>query len=277
MHVAIENGFGISPFALVDVEVASPGEVTVYRSSPEGTVKVRGGKVYVSGSTVVRDFEVPLNVTVRYWAVSSSGEQVDGPAETIVTTPWAWIHDADSPSVCLSISGTADESSLILEADSLKEVSRDLRGETAQVIGSRYPVVLGGGRQGAAGISMNLLARWEYLRDTLASMIDGGGVLCIRGILPDKWKFPEVGFLNASSIKLSTIDQYGEEPWWRASLSGELVRGPSRPIVFSVVTYDDVDAATSADGLTYDAAESTPHRLGLSYTDVDRSGTGAFK
>lgn len=275
MQVWPDASVGSAPFAIVVVEVASPREVTIYRSSPGGTVKVRGGKIHASGSTLVRDFEVPLNTKVRYWAVDSSGEQVDGPVETLVNTPYAWIHDADAPSVGLPIAGVEEDGCLILENDSLKDVTRDSRGETAQVIGSRYPVALGGGRHGGTGISMNLIACWESTRDAFASMIDGGGVLCIRGILRDKWKLPEVGFLNASSAKLSTIDEYGD-PWWRASLSGELVRGPTRPIVFSVVTYDDVDAALAAENFTYDSAEDATRPAEMTYTDVDRQGARSF-
>ncbi|MDO4888165.1 MAG: hypothetical protein Q3979_05620 [Actinomycetaceae bacterium] len=274
MKLDHETVDGAGPQVVVTVESDQPRELVVWRTSPAGTVKVRGGRVHVDGTAIVRDYECPLGVELTYWAADSQGSQADGPQRITVDSPTAWIHDADSPGDAVAASGDLVPGTLLVEHGTLASVSRPAGGTSVRVLGSRLPVRLGGGRQAPTDVELRLIAPTRTERDRLAALIDSGALLCVRGMRDEDWELPEVCWLAAEAASLSTVARYSDSPVWRAVLSGDLVRGPTRSIIVAAFSYDDMDEV--ADGRTYDRVDFEAGLKAMTYTDVDRDGRSIF-
>jgi hypothetical protein len=237
---------------------AGTDTLTIERRSPSGTVAgVRGAvDATVTGTTyLVRDYELPLDVTVTYTVTVYDGPTAIGSASAIFTITYgeceAWLTDLARPT-----------NSLQVMIESLAELTHTVPSGVHRVLDRRSPVV-------TALVAWTPEAELVVLTDTLAerdqvrALLGTGYPLLVRTA-------PEQGignmFLEATEFVEERLLTLGTAPERRVRVSCVQTERPNPSIYVPLApnTYANVEAtyATYAD---LEAGVATYDELAYTY------------
>ncbi|WP_338683958.1 hypothetical protein QD712_25880 [Streptomyces acidiscabies] len=168
---------------LVTFRELTPGTITVWRITPDGTrTYVRGSSgvlnsvAWTAETLVVEDYEAPLTVPVSYYAEVRSGGSVTQTRLTpTVTVPHddanlAWLKDPGNPQRNLKV--------LVRRAP---DWERGIEQSEYRVRGRRNSVVLSDVRGGLAG-NLTLWTRSDEERAALHWLLDSGNILLWQAV-----------------------------------------------------------------------------------------------
>lgn len=207
---------------------------------------VRGGTLTgVLGSTFIRDYVTPLNVTATYQAVVTGGTTATYTATSTIASAYAWLQDPLAPrsAVPLVMAQAPDMSALLLIAPSFSTLPRKQAANYAMPIGARLPVASIGVRQAPAGVPLGIqadAARQGSLVTSLRTLFDTSGQVVIRGLDThvgmDAVAHVTVGDVAESPTTSSTM--LGIFQAWQMNVTQ--VRPVSTRVVVPWWTYDQV-------------------------------------
>lgn len=181
---------GGAPKALITVTniPAKASRVSIYQAPYDNLNRdhheLIGQSAPSGGSAVFIDYFTDLNNAGYYLAKTDTGEEVeqyyffDLPAKT------GWLRDAHNPaggSIILTPRGVAtrpDESNFFA-IDSASELSYEGNHEIVQVLGAKYPVMLGGGKQ-PLKFKLNIFL-WNPLEiNNAQALVQRAKILCVQ-------------------------------------------------------------------------------------------------
>ena len=147
-----------APCAAVIIRGVKDALVRVCRIVGDTEQTVRGGRAMrVYGEGFLVDYDVPLGRQVRY-RVTAGSETAEATYRVESPRGWGWITDPYDPARALSVA--LDDTSgaqIIMRAGALESDSRAAAVETVDIIGSSYPVAVGGRRSRPSGIQLELV------------------------------------------------------------------------------------------------------------------------
>lgn len=277
---------GLSPcpnvtITITDVAPTTDNVCNVWVTADGERTAVRGAQgVYINGSTVVYDYEVPLGRTVQYDLEVTKGASagvVTPSATTTVTSPldskgkplW-WIQDPKAPGTAIALAVTrGDSSHPYLTADAVKSLEYDADISIINVAGSKYPIGIGGQRLAAKKVPFNIFTNAATAGAQLESLLTTTALLLVRppgtsrdGGIPGKW-YTAVAAPVKNPI---TIAYGGTLTQW--NLSGDTVAPPTAALLVPIWTYQAVQNLWA----TYQQAQTA--LASKSYLDVLKSPAG---
>lgn len=270
------------PWAGITVSGLSAGTdvLTLWRTAGGERLPVKGARnLEAVDSVYVIDYEVPLGLPVTYEVEFLSGPDTGAAASDSleVSSPCGYIHDPLDPSVVVPVWATrAPNGEPVLAGTAFAELVRGADVEVHRILGSAYPVAIGGQRQAAAGVDLSLLSDAEVQNTRLRNMVSEATVLVVRplpGWLNDA--LPPVGYvsvpevleqpLTARRLNLPETGRY----LTRWEIIGQYVRPSSASVLIALFTYQDVEALFE----TY--AQKQASAGGGTYLDDQKNPLGA--
>lgn len=248
----------------------SESTVTVWKSvAGEPRVAVRGlRKVRVVDFHYVEDFEVPLGRPVTYTL------EVDGPvvpltltATVTISSDKVWLQDPLDPTTAVAVSIHRDGSDVYMTSGALRSVSRPTSGTRVDVMGARYPTLLGGGRRSAQGVPLDLGTRSVEAAAQVRDLLDAASPLLVR-TAPEISQIPALSYVDADVDELPLtmfIDGGAQHRLTRWAIAGDLVQAPSSDLLVPTWTWPQVEALYE----TYEQAEAS----GKTYLEMMRDPT----
>lgn len=256
-----------------DLDTADVSVVTVWRTV-EGMPRraVRGARsITVLTSTYILDYEAPLGREVTYTLEVEAGAVVPAELDASITlySDDGWMQDPLNPGSAVPVSGSHNMGGIpVFTSSAMSELEHNFNSEMAQVLGTDYPVVLGGQRLAAANIPFTMLTDAAEWNTALKRLLLGSHVVLLR--CPPTWgnSLPPLAYLKVSVREIPAETRWGGTlmQW---DLSGDLVAPPAARVVIPVWTYDAIRALY----VSYDAAQAGASALGASYTDDLRDPT----
>lgn len=229
------------PRTEITVAVTGTQSVTVWRTVVVGSAsyraKVRGAdNVSAQAAFFVTDYETPLAQTVSYTV------QLDGGPESAASTvfipqTYAWIQDPLAPTLAAPLSLVDGDS--FVGPGSMAAATYGLPVELVSILGSAYPVALGGTRQVATRVPFDVFCQSAEAAGTVSTILTGAFPVLLRP-LPSMPVFPPAAFLSVAEVVVEPQDAHLGGTLTRWSLVGDLVAGPSVRVVVPVWTYGDV-------------------------------------
>lgn len=222
--------------------------VTVWRSAGGQRLKVRGADgVTATAAFFVVDYEAPLGRRVDY-TVDVAGPTI--PATTAGTVSLdvdeAWLQDPLAPTNASPVTKVPGVGPALARG-AVAELSYPMASEVVQVLGSPYPVVLGGTRQAAQRIPLDLLCATAEATSLLRGILTTAFPVLVRP-LPHWPGLPPLCFLAVGDMTEAPLDGLlgGSLTSWR--LTGDLVAAPGVSVVVPVWSYQDVAVLWSTYG-----------------------------
>ena len=271
------------PFAGVTVSGLAAGTavLTLWRTAGSERLAVRGARLLeVVDSAYVIDYEVPLGQVVTYDVEILEGPDTGAVVPSAVITvasACGYLHDPLDPTVVVPVwASRAPNGEPVLAGTAFADLVRSADVEVHKVLGSSYPVAIGGQRQAAAGVDLSLLSDAEVQNTRLRNMVKQATVLVLRplpGWLDDALppvcyvSVPEVieHPISARFVGLPATGRY----LTRWEIVGQLVRTSSASVLVALFTYQDVEALFS----TYDQKQASAG--GGTYLDDLKNPLGA--
>ncbi|WPM94342.1 minor tail protein [Arthrobacter phage Cupello] len=227
--------------------------LTVWRTAGGERFPVKGARgLSAIDSAYVIDYEVPLGLPVTYELEFLSGPDTGATATDSLTVESAcgYIHDPLDPSVVVPVWATrAPNGEPVLAGTAFAELVRGADVEVHRVLGSSYPVAIGGQRQAATGVDLSLLSDAEVQNTRLRGMVSRATVLVVRplpGWLHDA--LPPVGYVSVPEVleqpltpKRVNLPEAGRY-LTRWEIIGQYVRPSSASVLIALFTYQDVEA-----------------------------------
>lgn len=231
---------------ITGLDPAGPSTVTLWRSTPGQVRTVVPGVVdkVIFGAEYVVDYAVPLGVPVTYTVEVTSGAVVpdDLSATILVESDVCWVQDPVNPFNSLPMSATGKRGFALIEADSLAALSRSVSGTVTQVMGSSFPVAMGGTRQAPEGAAMRISTWTAEQTNQLRAVLDESYPLLFRGTLPFHGLLPPSAYLHVDvSEEPRGPSLHGEGEHYTAfALTATVVRPPTSGVVVARLTYQAV-------------------------------------
>ena len=232
---------------------------------------VRGGIVNGAlGSTFIRDYVPPLNVSAIYQAVVTGGSTATVTGTVTATSSYAWLQDPLAPRSAVPLSIMLDPAGLFLVTTTFGSFLRAQAADRVTVMGSDLPAISLGVRQAPSGVPLNIqgfMATQGALVASLRVLFATAGQLVLRG-LPASVPFDPVVHVSVGDVdEQPTVDGIlGVRNTWNLVVSQ--VRPVSMRVVIPWWTYDQVYALIQTQvsaGATY-AAVITAMPAGKTYT-----------
>jgi hypothetical protein len=230
---------------------------------------VRGGTATgVLGSTFMRDFVCPLNVSMTYRAVITGGTTATWTATLTIASSLAWIQDPLAPKSAVSFTPFELPGSVTLLAGSFAAIAMNQPMSLVAPMGSAIPVASVGTRMAPVNVPLILGAAQSQNAAFLAlnALLDAAGQVVLRG-LPAGVLLDPVTHVLASTV---TYEIEGVAPGLYNTLT--LAVSQVQPITTRIVvpwwTYDQVKALIQTQvsvGATY-AAVLAAQPVGKTYT-----------
>lgn len=182
-----------APQAGITIDGLSTGtgcNITLTVSWDGGTTwnPVRGGLLTgILGSTYVRDYVTPLNVTATYKAVVTGGTTATWTATSTINSTYMWIQDPLAPRSAVAVAAsTPINGVLYLLSPSFGPLSRSQPADYATPMGASLAVASVGVRQKPTSIPFSIQGAQSQvaLLTALRSMLSAAGQLVLRGIPP---------------------------------------------------------------------------------------------
>lgn len=224
---------------------ADAATVTLYRYADGQRVPVRGALNMPAASPVATDYEAPIGVPVQYLAEAQDAAGTPsllGPLSAPVTlnSPGLWLSDPLAPGTVVMV--TLGRSELAALADSFAELTFASTSTRVALLGSDLPLGMGGIRQAASGVPVELLTDSREQAAALEALLRRAYPLLIR--TPDVLSFlPGAIYADVSDVTMrpvrrtSTGLDYSRARW---SMTVTRVQPPSAAAVVSVRTWDDL-------------------------------------
>lgn len=250
----LETVDGTPPSIRVTVSgVASMTTFTLQRLCAGKTITVPGwrAKQFID-SYSEQDWAAPTNRPVTYTLLVNGA--VVASATITLPSAYAWLQDPLQPDKCLRFGLSRDTAgTAVLDFKSLKQFTHKANAGSMQIVGSPDPVVFGGQRQAASGLTYQIRTITEADANTMASLIEETPFLLIRP-LPEMLGVPAVAYLNGDVIQAPfTTHLPGEhQQYW--TVTGDLVAAVMQAAVTGSVTYDQVQQLLA--GYTYDQVQA---------------------
>jgi hypothetical protein len=209
-------------------------------------------------SDVDVDWVPPLNRAVTY-TLSADGVAVCT-ATIVVESVDSVVQDPIQPDRFLQVLPRGLESGkLTMASGALESFEYANQSSRIQVMGSRYPVGLGGQRSAASGVALPLVSPDSVTSDLFRSVLADTPILVFRPafVCP----LPPTAYLLASASEEPSADGSGFSVW---PVSGDLVSAVVQAAVSGFVTYDEVQQLLA--GVSYDEVQAV--FSGLTYLDV---------
>lgn len=250
----LETVDGTPPSVRVTVSgVATMTTFTLQRLCEGKTITVPGwrAKQFID-SYSEQDWAAPTNRPVTY-TLLVNGVVV---ASATITLPsaYAWLQDPLQPDKCLRFVLSRDTAgTAVLDLKSLKQFTHKGNAGTMQIMGSPEPVVFGGQRQAASGLTYQIRTITEADANTMTSLIGETPILLVRP-LPDMVGVPAVAYLNGDVVQVPfTTHLPGEhQQYW--TVTGDLIASVLQAAITGSVTYDQVQQLLA--GYTYDQVQA---------------------
>lgn len=278
MRVEAYAGPSAAPCAVIIVEgLSTETTVQVTRTVAGRTTTVRGGKnLLVLGASSLVDYDVPLGVEVTYEVVTPT---LRLSSTYRVESQHGWITDPYDPSVAISVASAWSDSTadLVLRAATALSATRDASVDTAQVLGDRYPVAVGGTRMAPAQVPIILMALTDRGRVAMDGLAEMSPLAVLR--LPPTQTIRVIGPIEYVAIaRMTQSHQQTIDGSALTTLSGEMtvVRPISRAVVWEAWTYEAaITRAVDGDDvpLTYDQVATLAQLAGWTYADYARDPT----
>ncbi|MGP5162559.1 hypothetical protein [Arthrobacter rhombi] len=239
-------------------EGAPRTRVTVY-NVPDGSVMelrwssggesgpVQGYRVWrVSGVGIAFDWAVPLNREVTYTVVVDG--QLMSTASLTVFSDVAWIQDPLHPDGALPVHSTQIlRGHLLLDSKAISSATYANNGNSAQVMGSRYPRFNAGLRSAASDVSVTMWTDDEPTERAFRNMVLDAPVLLLRP-LPRHRLLPSLAYIAGDVTEDQITVRLGADlTHW--AVAGNLVQAVLQAVQSGFITYGQVQDLLG--GFTY--------------------------
>lgn len=227
--------------------------LTVWRTAGGERLPVQGARdLEAVDSAYVIDYEVPFGVPATYVLEVLEGPDTGLTASATLTVESAcgYLHDPLEPSVVVPVWATrAPSGEPVLAGTAFRDLVRGADVEVHRILGSRYPVAIGGQRQAAAGVDLSVLADAEVQNTRLRDMVGRASVLVVRP-LPG-WlggALPPVGYVSVPEVIEQPLTAHRVDlpetgrHLTRWEMVGQYVRPSAASILVALFTYQDVEA-----------------------------------
>lgn len=232
---------------------------------------VRGGTLTgILGSTFIRDYVTPLNVTATYKAVVTGGTVATLTATSTITSSVAWIQDPLAPKSAVMFASLPVAGALHLIRGSLVGGKRSQPANYALPIGAHMPVGSIGARQSPSGVPLTLgaISAQNAAFVALSALLDSSGQVALRG-LPAGAGFDPVAHVTAGDITPGAVgDLLGG--YSTLTLNVTQVRPVTTRVIVPWWTYDQVLALVQSQllgGSTTYAQVLAAQPAGKTYTE----------
>lgn len=232
--------------------------ITVYNVPGTQTIKVvrrAGGETWtvpglkaksVTDTAVFDDWFAPLNTDVTYTVEVAGVAQHTG--TVLVPSGTAWLQDPLQPDRAVPVVGRGNfPGALHLTSDSLQSVEYTSPGAEHYVMGAKYPVVVGGQRQGLSGAQLVASSYDRALDEAFRTLVAEAPVLVLRTI-EGMHPLPPLVYLHAQVSEQPTTTHYGGE-LGRWSMQGNLVAAVVQAVRSGFITYQQAQELLA--GYTY--------------------------
>jgi hypothetical protein len=261
LTVALTGDAG-APQAGVTIDGLSTGTacaivVTVSWDGGATWYPVRGGSVTgILGSTFIRDYFPPLNVTATYQAIITGGTSVTWSTTVLITSPTAWIQDPLAPKSSVALYADMSSGHVLLTLGSLANATWSQLVDTASVMGTDTPAASIGIRQKVSVLPFVLTYDVAAEGGALHNMLMNAGQVVIRGLpavgLLDPVAYCSLGDATETREAAGTVSEWTLTarqvtpvtmrivvPWWTFDMVKTLVLAQ----MGTSVTFDQVKAA----------------------------------
>ena len=212
----------------------------------------------VTGFGIAHDWAAPLNREVTY-AVVVDGEAVASADITLVSDV-AWLQDPLHPDMGLPVSSHELKSGhLLMDSKAINQATYTNNGNSAQVMGSRYPRFNAGLRSAASDVSLTMWSDDEPTESAFRGMVLDSPVLLLRP-LPRHRLLPPLAYIAADVTEDQRTVRLGQNlVHW--TVAGNLVQAVLQAAQSGFITYQDVQDLLG--GFTYgevqQAAQATTY------------------
>lgn len=244
--------------------VASPLTFTLTRLCEGESWTVPGWRARTfTDSDVDVDWVAPLNRPVTY-TLSANGSAICT-ATIILESETAIIQDPIQPDKFLPVLTDGRKAGyLTMSSQALQSVDYLSGGNNIQVMGSAYPVRIGGGVTAAAGVNATVVSDDAVTASAFRKLRAQAPILCLR-TTADMVPLPPLAYLAAEvSEQPLTVHIGGTLTRW--SVTGDLVSAVLQAAISGFVSYDQVQQLLA--GVTYTQVQTA--YSGLTYLDVQK-------
>lgn len=247
-----------------DVSEGAPRtRLTVY-NVPDGSVMelrwssggesgpVQGHRVWrMSGVGIAIDWAVPLNREVTYTVVVEG--QIMSTASLTVFSDVAWIQDPLHPDGALPVHSTRIvKGYLLLDSKAISNATYSNNGDSAQIMGSRYPRFNAGLRSAASDVSVTMWSDDEPTEAAFRNMVLEAPVLLLRP-LPRHRLLPPLAYIAGDVNEDQITVRLGADlTHW--TFAGNLVQAVLQAAQSGFITYGQVQELLG--GYTYGEAQT---------------------
>lgn len=245
-------------------EVASTTVFTLTRLCEGESETVPGWRARsFTDSDVDVDFVAPLNRPVTY-TLSVDGVAVCS-ATIVLESETAIIQDPIQPERFLPVRTTGREAGyLTMSSEALQSVQYQAGGSRIRVMGSAYPVSIGGQVAAGSGVNASVVSDDPVTASAFRRLRSGAPILLLR-TSTDMVPLPPLAYLAAEVAEQPvTVHIGGNLTRWQ--ISGDLVSAVVQAAISGFVTYDEVQQLLA--GVSYDEVQAA--YAGLTYLDVQK-------
>jgi hypothetical protein len=209
------------------------------------------------------DFVAPLNRPVTY-TLSADGVAICS-ATIVVDFDGAILQDPIQPERFLPVKTSGrNPGFLTMSADALQSVQYSAGGSRIQVLGSAYPVSIGGQVSAGSGVNASVVSDDSVTAAGFRRLRSGAPILLLR-TSTDMVPLPALSYLAAEVAEQPvTVHIGGSLTRWQ--VTGDLVSAVVQAAISGFVTYDEVQQLLA--GVTYDEVQAA--YAGLTYLDVQK-------
>lgn len=245
--------------------VVSPVTFTLTRLCEGESWTVPGWRARsFSDSDTDVDWVVPLNRPVTY-TLLADGVPVCS-ATIVVVSPYAVVQDPIQPEKFLFVKTRGREPGfLTMVGDALKSVDYSAQQSRLQVMGSAYPVVIGGQVSAASRVSVSVASDDSVTASAFRAMRLGTPILLLR-TSTDMVPLPALAYL-AAEVSEQPVNVHIGGTLTRWQVTGDLVSAVVQAAISGFVTVDEVQQLLA--GLTVDEVQSA--YAGLTVLDVQKN------
>jgi hypothetical protein len=261
-----ESPAALPPRVRVTVtDVASSLTFTLTRLCEGESWTVPGWKArtFTDSDTDV-DWSAPLNRPVTY-TLSADGAAICS-ATIILESEDAIIQDPIQPDKFLPVkTAGVNPGFLTMVSDALTSVEYRSDQSRVQVMGSPYPVALGGQVAAASRVNVSVASDDAVTASAFRALRAEAPILLLR-TTTDMVPLPALSYLCAEVVEQPVNVHYGGT-LTRWSVTGDLVAAVMQAAISGFVTYDEVQQLLA--GVTYDEVQAA--YSGLTYLDVQKN------
>ncbi|MEO7384323.1 MAG: hypothetical protein ABIU18_05260 [Novosphingobium sp.] len=214
-------------------------------------------------SDVSIDWAAPLNRPVLYTLSTAAGALVS--ATITLTSATAIIQDPIQPDKFLEVyTSGVNPGALTMAGDALKSADYSAPSTRIQVMGSRYPVAIGGQVAAASKVSTSVASDDAVTAAKFRDLRAGTPILLLR-TTADMVPLPALSYLLAD-MQEQPVNIHIGGSLTRWNVTGDLIAAVKQAAISGYVTYDQVQQLLA--GVTYNAVQTK--YSGLTYLDVQK-------